>query len=148
MGHFRWRHEKDSKVWKFWNWKIWSEHLNNIEKEIARLEKREKSLRDLINTTKETVTNLKDAKQWTHDASQRAKNHEQRIESLHSQLENAKQEHVEIAQANAVAERQAKEASDEKLRVFEAELAALRNEIAKQQTELDSLNSGTHDLHA
>merc|ERR1712217_684142 len=115
LAHFRWRHEKDSKVWKFW--KIWSEHLNNLEKEIARLEKREKSLRDLINTTAETVGNLKDAKQWTHDASERAKNHEKRIESLHSQLEDAKQVHVETVQANAVAERQAKEASDEKLRV-------------------------------
>lgn len=147
LEHTRQRLKNDSKVWKIWNWRIWSDHLKKLEADIAWLENRKKSLGDKINETKTAVSNLHDAKAWTHDAAQRAQMHEKRIESLQNQLVDAQKAHVDTVQRYVVAEKQAKEANDEKLRVFEAELAALSNEIAKHQAELDSLNNEEHDLH-
>merc|ERR1712187_654075 len=147
LGHQKWRLQHEGKVWKAWNWRVWSNKLPNIEKEIQRLETKIQSLDNTINTVKDTIKNLKDAKQWAHDAAQSAIKHEEQINALQQQLKAVKQDHVETVQAYEVAERQAKEDGEEKLRLFEVELAAVTAEIAKLQAVLDSLNNGDHDLH-
>merc|ERR1712087_1064592 len=102
---------------------------------------------DLISTVKGTIRDLKDAKEWAHDAAQSAMKHEKQIDTLQKQLQEVKQDHVETVQAYEVAERQAKEDGEQKVRLFEIELAALSAEIVKQQAVLDSLINGDHDLH-
>lgn len=146
LGHQKYLLKHEAKVWKAWNWRIWSDKLPNIEKEIARLETKVQNLEHLITTANESIKNFKDAKQWAHDAAQNAMKHEELIKDLQKQLESVRDDHVKTVQAYEVQERQAKEDGEEKLRLFEVELAALTAEIAKQQAVLDDLNNGEHDL--
>merc|ERR1711972_1062298 len=146
LAHEEWRLENDGKVWKVWNWRVWSDHLKTIEAEIDRLKRKIEKIKNSINSSKEMINNFKDAKQWAHDAAQSAAKHEEHIKNLQQQLQAAKEDHVATVEAYQVSEKQAKEDGDEKLRLFEVELASLTAEIAKQQAVLDSLNDGEHDL--
>merc|ERR1712217_996577 len=125
LEHQHWLLDHKGQWYKFWNYRVWSDVLPLIEQEIARLETKIKTTRKMFDTANETIINLKDARDWVHDASVLALKHESQIDSLHNQLMAAKQNHATTVAANAVKERQAKEAGDAKVRAFEEQLAVL-----------------------
>jgi len=147
LEHERWRLKNDDKIWKFWHNRWFTDHLKGIEGEIARLVSLTASLKTSIKAAKEQISNLQDAKQWAHNATEKAKRHESFITSLHNELVAAKQQHTDTVAAHDSAQRQAKEDGDAKIQIFEAELAELTKAIEELQAELDALNNGEHDKH-
>merc|ERR1712151_80209 len=133
------------KMWyEFWRKNQLEQMKNERDDLAARIQTTEK----LIQSIRETIKNLKDAKQWTHDAAQRAKAFENSIEKLSTQLQLAKQDHTAQRAELQAQKASAKENSDRLDEAHKAEMAELAEDIKKQSDELARLETGSHDLHS
>merc|ERR1712194_125446 len=124
------------------------------KKKLAELETARDDLRDRILTTKQlidsiklAIQNLNDAKDWTHENSQRARAYEENIAQLATQLELSKQDHTVTVASFRAQKALAKENSDSEDEAHKVEVSGLAKDIEEQTRELARLEDGTHDLH-
>merc|ERR1712137_1200987 len=146
LKHLQEKHKHKSDEYDsytdMWLKKMWYEfwrknQLEQMKNERDDLAVRIKTTEKLIQSIRETIKNLKDAKQWTHDAAQRAKAFENSIEQLSTRLQLAKQDHTAQRAELQAQKASAKENSDRLDEAHKAEMA-----------ELARLETGSHDLHS
>lgn len=133
---------------KAWNTYIWrKKELAELKNALADLEKRIISAKELIASIKLSIKNLKDARNWTHENSQKAKAHELDIKELETQLRMVQTARVATLDTYQSEKALAKENSDREDEAHRVEMAGLAKDIEEQTRELARLENGSHDLH-
>jgi hypothetical protein len=156
LAHLEANHAQTVKEYEtytdMWIKKLWYSFWE--KKKLAELETARDDLRDRILTTKQlidsiklAIQNLNDAKDWTHENSQRARAYEENIAQLATQLELSKQDHTVTVASFRAQKALAKENSDSEDEAHKVEMSGLAKDIEEQTRELARLEDGTHDLH-